>query len=80
MSDQTLLDQVEHALCCPSGECRALAEGVPKDCSAKKTKEHAEAAIAIVQAAYRPKIKALVEIRKTSTEHPIIKLASDALA
>lgn len=92
----TLLEQVQRSLCCPEGECRALAAGMVKDCGAKMTKEHAEKAIAIVQDAYRPKVKALLEIRRKAIDaadveitsftneqekfRELAKLASDALA
>ena len=92
MSDDTLLGQVQRSLCCPHG-CRALAEGVVKDCAAPQTKEHAQAAIDLVTAAYRDKIRALVKIRDQAvaaadSEEPVgrvafrslAKLASDALA
>ena len=58
-----LLHEVEKALCCPEG-CRALAEGDLKLCGASKTKQHAEAAIAVVQGAYRDKLRALIAIQK----------------
>jgi hypothetical protein len=62
-----LLDAIQHALCCPTG-CKALEAGVIKDCAAKLTKEHAQAAIALCQEAYRDKIRALVAIQRQANE------------
>lgn len=71
MSEGNLLEQVQHALCCPKG-CRALIEGDLEACGAKLTKEHAQAAIDVCQTAYRDKIRALVRIRDDGS-----KLADD---
>ena len=85
------LHEVEKALCCPEG-CRALAEGDLKLCGASKTKQHAEAAIAVVQGAYRDKRRALIAIQKQANAalnrcvgaeadnfREIAKLATEAL-
>lgn len=66
MTSESLLTKVEKVLCCPSGECRALVAGVPQDCGATLTKEHAEAAIAVIQDQNKKQIAALCEIRKAA--------------
>jgi len=92
MIDASLLNRVQHSLCCPDGLCRALGEGDPKSCGAPYTKKHAEAAIEIVQGDYRSQTKALIDIQREAkrlaessdnVQHSdfsrIAKLAAEAL-
>ena len=88
MSKQKLLADVEHALCCPEGPCRALLAGEPKSCSAEKTEQHAIAAINLIQAEHQKWLDALTEIRKIASFKAddaedfrrIARLASEALS
>lgn len=91
MTPDSLLVEVETALCCPEG-CKAVAAGLISECSKHLTADHAKAAIAICGKRDMSRVRALIAIRDHAVAcadgddsvgragfRQLAKLASDAL-
>lgn len=69
--NEEYLTKVERSLCCPDG-CRAIACGDLAACGASKTRDHARAAIKIIEAQHDVRIAALADIRKLAAKYAML--------
>lgn len=93
MKTKALVSEIEKVLCCPTGVCRAIKSGDPKQCGAFQTRQHAEAAARVFSGERETFVAALTKIRAriiseidadgisphTEILREIAKIASDAL-
>lgn len=68
MTPDSLLVEVETALCCPEG-CKAVAAGLISECSKHLTADHAKAAIAICGKRDMGRVRALAAVRDAAVQH-----------